>query len=128
MHQKEYVELGITTFTEKVRAVIKIQDGCDRFCSYCIIPYARGRVRSRQKLEILEEITKIAEKGIKEVVLTGIHIVDKIDGIERIRLRFIRTQINNRRIYRKIIKIKTYLSAFSFITSKRMHRSFKKNE
>ena len=147
MHQKEYVELGITTFTEKVRAVIKIQDGCDRFCSYCIIPYARGRVRSRQKLEILEEITKIAEKGIKEVVLTGIHIasygkdfkeniglidlleeIDKIDGIERIRLRFIRTKINNRRIYRKIIKIKTYLSAFSFITSKWMYRSFKKNE
>lgn len=114
MQQKEYVEFGSTTFTEKVRAVIKIQDGCDRFCSYCIIPYARGRVRSRGISEILEEITKIAKKGIKEVVLTGIHIasygkdfneeiglidlleeIDKIEGIERIRLRLIRTKANN---------------------------------
>lgn len=70
MHQKEYVEFGSTTFTEKTRAVIKIQDGCDRFCSYCIIPYARGRVRSRKIEEVKEEIKKIAELGIKEVVLT----------------------------------------------------------
>ena len=105
MSQKEYVEFGSTTFTEKTRAVIKIQDGCDRFCSYCIIPYARGRVRSRKVEEIQEEITEIAKLGIKEVVLTGIHIasygkdfkeniglidllekINQIDGIERIRL------------------------------------------
>ena len=105
MSQKEYVEFGSTTFTEKTRAVIKIQDGCDRFCSYCIIPYARGRVRSRKLEEIQEEIAEIAKLGIKEVVLTGIHIasygkdfkeniglidlleeINKIDGIERIRL------------------------------------------
>ena len=105
MHQKEYVEFGSTTFTEKTRAVIKIQDGCDRFCSYCIIPFARGRVRSRKIEEVKEEIEKIAKLGIKEVVLTGIHIgsygkdfeediglidlleeINKINGIERIRL------------------------------------------
>ena len=70
MHQKEYIEFGITTFTEKTRAVVKIQDGCDRFCSYCIIPFARGRVRSRKIEEVKEEIKKIAKLGIKEVVLT----------------------------------------------------------
>ena len=105
MHQKEYVELGETTYTEKTRAVIKVQDGCDRFCSYCIIPYARGRVRSRKPKKIIEEIIKIAQKGIKEVVITGIHIasygkdfkeeyklidlleeINQIKGIQRIRL------------------------------------------
>lgn len=72
MHQKEYVEFGSTTFTEKTRAVIKIQDGCDRFCSYCIIPYARGRVRSRKLEEVVEEITKVAKLGIKEVEENGL--------------------------------------------------------
>ena len=105
MNQKEFVEFGDITFTEKTRAVIKIQDGCDRFCSYCIIPYARGRVRSRKPEHILSEIQKIAKEGIKEVVITGIHIasygkdfkqeyrlidlleeMNEIEGIERIRL------------------------------------------
>ncbi len=105
MYQKDYLEFGSTTFTEKTRAVIKIQDGCDRFCSYCIIPYARGRVRSRKLEEIVKEVIDISKIGIKEVVLTGIHIasygkdfkedislidlleeIDKIEGIERIRL------------------------------------------
>ena len=102
---KEFVEFGDVTFTETTRAVIKVQDGCDRFCSYCIIPYARGRVRSRKPENVISEIKKIAEKGIKEVVITGIHIasygkdfnngyklidlledINKISGIERIRL------------------------------------------
>lgn len=74
MHQKEYVELGEIVYTEKTRAVIKVQDGCDRFCSYCIIPYARGRVRSRKPEKVIAEIEKIAQNGIKEVVITGIHI------------------------------------------------------
>ena len=105
MHQKDFVEFGDITYTEKTRAVIKIQDGCDRFCSYCIIPYARGRVRSRNPQNIVSEIEKIAQKGIKEVVITGIHIasygkdfkneyklidlleeLNIIKGIERIRL------------------------------------------
>ncbi len=105
MKQKDFDEFGEVTYTDKTRAVIKVQDGCDRFCSYCIIPYARGRVRSRKPESIISEITKIAEKDIKEVVITGIHIasygkdfkeeyklidlleeINKIDGIERIRL------------------------------------------
>lgn len=108
--EKEYLEFGKTSYTEKTRAVIKIQDGCNNFCTYCIIPYARGRVRSRRLDNIIEEIKEIAKEGIKEVVLTGIQIasygedlegnirlidlleeINKINGIERIRLRFIRT-------------------------------------
>lgn len=74
MHQNEYLDFGTTTYTELNRAVVKVQDGCDRFCSYCIIPYARGKVRSRNPESILREITKIAQSGIKEVVITGIHL------------------------------------------------------
>ena len=105
MYQKEFVEFGDVVYTEKTRAVIKVQDGCDRFCSYCIIPYARGRVRSRKPEKIIEEVKDIAKEGIKEIVITGIHIasygkdfkdeyklidlleeLNKIKGIERIRL------------------------------------------
>ena len=105
MYQKEFKEFGDVTYTEKTRAVIKVQDGCDRFCSYCIIPYARGRVRSRRPEYIISEINKIAQKGIQEIVITGIHIasygkdfkenyelidlleqLNKINGIKRIRL------------------------------------------
>ena len=104
-NENEYMEFGTVTYTEKTRAVIKIQDGCNNFCSYCIIPYARGRIISRKKENILKEIEEIANRGIKEVVLTGIHIasygkdfkeeyklidlledIEKIAKIERIRL------------------------------------------
>ena len=74
MKQKEFLDFGQITYTEKTRAVIKVQDGCDRFCSYCIIPYARGRVRSRDIASVVSEVEQIVEKGIKEVVITGIHI------------------------------------------------------
>ena len=103
--QKEFVDFGSVTYTEKTRAVIKVQDGCNNFCSYCIIPYAKGRVRSRKLESVVKEITEIAAKGIKEVVITGIHVasygidfdnntrlidlleaIQKIDGIKRIRL------------------------------------------
>lgn len=70
----DYEELNVITTMEKTRAFIKIQDGCNRFCSYCIIPYVRGRVRSRKEEEILAEIKGLVEKGYKEFVLTGIHI------------------------------------------------------
>ena len=68
--QKVFLDYGTVTYTEKTRATIKIQDGCNNFCSYCLIPYARGRVRSRKKESILEEIKQIAKKQIKEVVIT----------------------------------------------------------
>lgn len=65
MHQKEFLEFGSITYTEKTRAVIKVQDGCDRFCSYCIIPYARGRVRSRKIEDVAEEVKQISKKRNK---------------------------------------------------------------
>ena len=113
LHQKEYIEFGNVTYTDKTRAVVKVQDGCDRYCSYCIIPYARGRVRSRKIEHIISEIENMSKKGIKEVVITGIHIasygkdfkeniqlidlleeIQKIEELERIRLRINRTYIN----------------------------------
>lgn len=74
IHNPEFVDFGSVSYTEKTRAVIKVQDGCDRYCSYCIIPYARGRVRSRRPDSVITEVKEIANKGIKEVVITGIHI------------------------------------------------------
>lgn len=111
-HTDEYEEMTLEQTAEHTRAYIKIQDGCNQFCSYCIIPYARGRVRSRKEADILNEIRGIAQHGYKEIVLTGIHIssygidlenrtehyqgqdylislvekIHEIPGIERIRL------------------------------------------
>ena len=73
-NQKEFLDFGNVTYTEKTRAVIKVQDGCNQFCSYCIIPYARGRIRSRNPQSVIQEITAISKQGIKEVVITGIHL------------------------------------------------------
>lgn len=73
-HTDEYENLSISRVSEHTRAYIKIQDGCNQFCSYCIIPFARGRVRSRQPEDIVAEVYRLAEHGYKEVVLTGIHI------------------------------------------------------
>lgn len=105
LHQTEFLDFGDVTYTEKTRAVIKVQDGCNQFCSYCIIPYARGRIRSRKPESVIKEITDVAKEDIKEVVITGIHIasygkdfnteyrlidlleeIQKVDGIQRIRL------------------------------------------
>lgn len=101
--KQEYEELYLDKTAEHTRAFIKVQDGCNQFCSYCIIPFARGRVRSRDMQDILDEIGRLAAHGYKEVVLTGIHLssygvdtgetllslierVHEIDGIRRIRL------------------------------------------
>jgi threonylcarbamoyladenosine tRNA methylthiotransferase MtaB len=72
--EQDYEELHVITTMEKTRAFIKIQDGCNRFCSYCIIPYVRGRVRSRREEDILAEVQSLADRGYQEIVLTGIHI------------------------------------------------------
>lgn len=100
----KFEELPAETYTDHTRAFIKVQDGCDNFCAYCIIPYARGPVRSRRMADVIREIEGFAQQGFKEIVLTGIHLtsfrdsetgadlidltrgISRIDGIERIRL------------------------------------------
>ena len=74
MHQKEFVDFGSVNYTDKNRVAIKVQDGCNQFCTYCIIPYARGRIRSRKIESVKEEVIELAKNGIKEVVVTGIHV------------------------------------------------------
>ena len=103
-HTNEYENMRLTQLPEHTRAYIKVQDGCNQFCTYCLIPYARGRIRSRDMGDVLEEIKDLSAKGCKEVVITGIHVgsygmdkggpnlvdlleeIDKIPGIERIRM------------------------------------------
>ncbi|MBP5574970.1 MAG: tRNA (N(6)-L-threonylcarbamoyladenosine(37)-C(2))-methylthiotransferase MtaB [Bacilli bacterium] len=72
--QFDYEELGITSYTENVRAFLKIQDGCNNFCTYCIVPYRRGKMRSRNKENIIKEATYLVEQGYQEIVLSGIHV------------------------------------------------------
>ena len=103
-HTKEYEEMHLSKTAEHTRAYIKVQDGCNQFCTYCIIPFARGRVRSRAKEDVIQEVKDLAANGYQEVVLTGIHLssygvdldgedllslilaVHQIEGISRIRL------------------------------------------
>ena len=102
-HHKTYTDIGVTKMDEHTRGFIKIEDGCNRFCSYCIIPYARGRVRSRSLESIRKEAEALAQKGYKEIVLVGINLsafgqdtgfelcdaveaVSSVDGIKRVRL------------------------------------------
>ena len=73
-HTAEYENLSISRIGDHTRAFVKVQDGCNQFCSYCIIPYTRGRVRSRKPQEVVEEITRLAALGYEEAVLTGIHL------------------------------------------------------
>ena len=73
-HTFEYESLHLSRTAEHTRAYLKVQDGCNQFCTYCIIPYARGRVRSRKKEDVVEEVRTLAEHGYQEVVLTGIHL------------------------------------------------------
>ena len=73
-HNREYETLSISKTAEHTRAFLKVQDGCNQFCTYCIIPYARGRVRSRRQSDVVEEVKRLAEAGYQEVVLTGIHL------------------------------------------------------
>lgn len=104
MKVHEFEELNIKEYTDRTRAFIKIQEGCSQFCSYCIIPYARGPVRSRPFDEVITEVQRLASNGFKEIILVGIHVasygadlenanleklimaVDSVDGVERIRL------------------------------------------
>ena len=150
MNKKEYAEFGEVIYTEKTRAVVKVQDGCDRFCSYCIIPYARGRVRSRKKDIIISEIRKIAKEGIKEVVITGIHIasygkdfkedyklinlleeINKIEGIKRIRLGSLEPLLITEEFVNRLVRLEKICHHFHLSlqsgcdkTLKRMNRRY----
>lgn len=150
LYDAQYDEFGSVTYTEKTRAVIKVQDGCDRFCSYCIIPFARGKVRSRKPENIIEEIKKIAQNDIKEVVITGIHIasygkdfennyrlidlledINKIDGIERIRLGSIEPLLISEEFVSRLSKLSKICHHFHLSlqsgcteTLKRMNRRY----
>ncbi len=104
MEVREFEEMSIKNYKSRTRAFLKIQEGCDQYCTYCIIPYARGHIRSRKPESIIAEVRELAESGFKEVVLTGIHVasygkdlgdtslieiiekVHQVDGIERIRM------------------------------------------
>lgn len=154
MQQKEFVDFGSVTYTNKTRATIKIQDGCDRFCTYCIVPFARGRVRSRHLNNIIEEVQKIAKRGIQEIIVTGIHIasygkdfnykvtlidvleeINKVDGIKRIRIGSLEPTIMNKEFLDRLSKLDKvcnhfHLSLQSGCTSvlKRMNRKYTADE
>ena len=150
-NQKEFVEFGSTTYTEKTRAVIKVQDGCNNFCSYCIIPYAKGRVRSRKLENVIEEIKSIVKKGIKEVVITGIHVasygldfddsnirlinlleeINKIEGLKRIRLGSLEPNIITEEFVKRLKNVEKICDHFHLSlqsgcnqTLKRMNRKY----
>ena len=154
MKQTEFIDFGEVTYTDKSRAVIKVQDGCDRFCSYCIIPYARGRIRSRKIESVLNEVKSISEKGIKEVVITGIHVtsygrdlkenvglidlleeINKIDKIKRIRLSSLEPTIVTEEFVKRLVKLDKICDHFHLSlqsgcdgTLKRMNRRYTTSE
>ena len=127
--ETEYEDLKLDTQVEHTRAYIKIQDGCNQFCSYCIIPYARGRIRSRNPQEVVEEVERLADNGYQEIVLTGIHLssygrtsyekmteesgqplldlicrINEIEGVKRIRLGSLEPRIITENFVKTLIK------------------------
>lgn len=152
-HTKEYEDLSITKTAEHTRAYVKVQDGCNQFCSYCIIPYTRGRVRSRKLQDVYDEVEKLAEAGYREVVLTGIHLssygvdleeenlltliekIHTIDGIERIRLGSLEPRIMSEEFVAAIAKLPKLCPHFHLSlqsgcdeTLKRMNRKYTAEE
>ena len=146
---REYEALHINKIADHTRAFIKIQDGCNQFCSYCIIPSTRGRVRSRKPEEIMEEIKGLVDKGYREVVLTGIHLssygldldgitlldlmvkIDKIQGLERLRLGSLEPRIVTEEFTRTLAGLRTICPHFHLslqsgcdATLKRMNPTF----
>lgn len=127
---KEFEKINIAEIKSKTRGNIKIQDGCNQFCSYCIIPYARGPIRSRELDEIVSETKKLGDAGFKEVVLTGIHVasygkdsnklplievikaIGEVDGIERIRLSSLEPSIIDESFMKSIVEIKKVCDHF----------------
>jgi threonylcarbamoyladenosine tRNA methylthiotransferase MtaB len=146
----EFEELSVEEYRDRTRAFVKVQDGCNRFCSYCLIPYARGAVCSKDPEKALEEVRKLAEYGFKEVVLTGIHIasygadlpggwdllrllkeIDRIDGIERVRIGSIDPQFFTDEVIEETARLKKLCAHFHLSlqsgcseTLKRMNRKY----
>ncbi len=152
-HTDRYEEMRLSELPEHTRAYIKVQDGCNQFCSYCVIPYARGRVRSRDMEDILPEIEDLSKKGCREVVITGIHVgsygvdkgkpmlvdlvekINEIPGIERIRLGSVEPRLMDEENVKRLAGIKKlcphfHLSLQSGCNSvlKRMNRHYTAEE
>ena len=150
MHQKQFVDFGSVNYTDKNRVAIKVQDGCNQFCTYCIIPYARGRIRSRKIENVKKEVEDLAKKGIKEIVITGIHVasygkdleeniglinlleeINKIGGIERIRLSSLEPTLITEEFVKRLSKLDKICDHFHLSlqsgcneTLKRMNRHY----
>ncbi len=150
MNQKEFVDFGNVNYTDKNRVAIKVQDGCNQFCTYCIIPYARGRIRSRKIENVKQEVESLAKKGIREIVVTGIHVasygkdleedvglinlleeLNKIDGIERIRLSSLEPTLITSEFVERLSKLEKICDHFHLslqsgcdTTLKRMNRHY----
>ena len=150
-HTDEYEDLEISTVTEHTRAHLKIQDGCNNFCSYCIIPYARGRIRSRTMGSIKAELERLSASGFKEIVLTGINLscyddngkklidviemADNVNGIERIRLGSLDPEVVTEDFVERLGKVKKICPHFHFSlqsgcdkTLKAMNRHYTSDE
>ncbi len=130
MTVREFEEMSVETYFERTRAFLKIQDGCNQYCSYCIIPYARGRVRSRKPENILEEVKKLADSGYCEFVLSGIHVasygkdigntdlldivkrVHEIEGVKRIRIGSIEPSIITDEFAKELSKLPKFCPHF----------------
>ncbi len=155
-HEKEYEEMQLSTVTEHTRAYVKIQDGCNQFCTYCIIPYARGRVRSRRPENVIREAQGLADAGFLEIVLTGIHIgsygldfessnetalislieeLGNVEGIERIRMSSFEPRILTEEFVERLSKVEKMCPHFHLSmqsgcdrTLKRMNRKYTTDE
>jgi threonylcarbamoyladenosine tRNA methylthiotransferase MtaB len=150
LRNKEFEDLRIEEYQDKTRAFLKIQDGCNRFCAYCLIPYTRGAVCSKDPKKVIEEIKVLAENGFKEIILSGIHIasygveldekvtlidiiekIENIDGIERVRIGSIDPTFFTEEVVERITKFKKLcphfhlsLQSASNGTLKRMNRRY----
>ena len=152
-HDTEYESLHVEELKEHTRAYIKVQDGCNQFCSYCIIPYARGRVRSRKKEEVIEEIKNLTKHGCQEFVITGIHVtsygkdlgditlidlleeIAGIDGVKRIRLGSLEPGFITKNTLDRLAKIESFCPHFHLSLQsgcdsvlKRMNRKYTTND
>ncbi len=154
LKNKKFEELNIEEYQDKTRAFLKIQDGCNRFCTYCIIPYSRGSVCSKDPKKVLEEVNKLAEHGFKEIILSGIHTasygldlegnvnlidiieeIEKVEGIERIRIGSIEPAFFTPEVIEKIKRFKKLCPHFHLslqsgcdATLKRMNRRYTAQE